>query len=128
MDGVLEVLGAFVVYDVEFGDNASDPELVKQGLIGPNHFAGGPVLHWLNEDGVAVDLSQDHDVLVPTAQFLWEAPRLVGEDLLGGLVFHVKDAYEDGALFLCRAWQGTSVAVTSIVTVVQCWCSLLGLP
>ncbi len=118
MGGVLEVLGAFVVNDVELGDNASGHELVNQGLIGPNHFAGSPVLHWLDEDCVAVAVGQDHDVLVPTAQFLWEAPRLVGEDLLGGLVFHVKNAYEDGAYFLCRAWQGTSVTVTSIVTVV----------
>ncbi len=116
MDSVLEVLGAF----------ASSPELVNQGLIGLNHFASGPVFHWLNEDGVAVDLGQDHDVLVPTLSFLWEAPRLVGEDLLGGLAFHFKDAYEDGALFLCQAWQGASVAVTRIVTAIQCGCSLLG--
>ncbi len=113
---------------MEFGDDASGPESVNQGLIGPNHFTGGPVLHWLDEDGVTVTLGQDHDVLVPTARFLWEAPRLVGEDLLGGLIFHVKGAYEDGVLFLCQAWQGASVAVTSIVTVVQCWCSLLGAP
>jgi hypothetical protein len=85
---------------VEFGDNVSSPELVNQGLIGLNDFAGGPVLYRLNEDGATVDLGQDHDVLVPMARFLREAPRLVGEDLLGGLVFHVKDAYEDGALFL----------------------------
>jgi hypothetical protein len=110
---------------VEFGDNTSGLELVNQGLIGLNHFTGCPVLHRLIEDGVAVNLGQDHDVLVPAAKFLWEAPRLVGEDLLGGLVFSVKDAYEDGALFLCRAWQGASVAVTSIVTVLQFWCSLL---
>ncbi len=52
---------------MEFGDNASSPELVNQGLIGPNHFASGPVLHRLNEDGVTVDLGQDHDVLVSMA-------------------------------------------------------------
>jgi hypothetical protein len=65
VDGVIEVLGAFVVQDVEFGDKGSSPELVNQGLVGPNHFAGGPVCHWLDEDGVVVDLNQDHDVLVP---------------------------------------------------------------
>ena len=128
MGGVLEVLGAFDVQDVEFGDNASGPESVNQGLVGPNHFAGGPVLHQLNEDGVTVDLVQVHDVLVPMAQFLWKMPWLVGEDLLGGLIFHVKDAYEDGALFLCWSWRGASVAVNSTVTVVQCWCGLLGGP
>jgi hypothetical protein len=126
--GVLEVLGAFDVQDVEFGDNASGPELVNQGLVGPNHFACNPVLHWLNEDGVTVNLGQDHDVLVPTAHFFWEAPWLVSEDLLGGLVFHVKNAYEDGALFLCQAWQSAGVAVNGIITVIQCWCSLLGGP
>ena len=52
---------------MEFGDNASGPELVNQGLIGPNHCTGSPVLHWINEDGVAVDLGQDHDVLVHMA-------------------------------------------------------------
>jgi hypothetical protein len=52
---------------VEFGDNASSPELVNQGLIGLNHFTGGPVLHWLGEDGVTVNLGQDHDVLVSMA-------------------------------------------------------------
>jgi hypothetical protein len=73
--------------------------LFNQSLIGLNHFTDGPVLHWLDEDGVAVALGQDHDVLVPMAHFLWEAPRLVSEDLLGGLVFHIKDACEDSALF-----------------------------
>ncbi len=128
MDGVLEILGAFVVQDVEFGDNAGGPELVNQGLVSPNHFTSSPVLHWLNEDSVPVDLGQDHDVLVPMAQFFWEAPWQVGEDLLGGLVFHAKDTYEDGVLFLCRAWQGAGVAGNGIVTVVQCRCSLLGGP
>ncbi len=52
---------------MEFGNNASGPELVNQGLIGPNHFAGGPVLHGLYEDGIPVGFGQDHDVLVPTA-------------------------------------------------------------
>ncbi len=37
----------------------------------------------------------------PQLDFFWKAPRFVGEDLLGGLVFHVKVAHEDGALFLC---------------------------
>ncbi len=104
--GVLEVLRAFVVQDVEFGDNASGPELVDQGLICPNHFASSPVLHQLNEDSVTFDLGQDHDVFVPTACFFWEAPWLVGEDLLDGLIFHVQDAYEDGALYLGWAWCG----------------------
>jgi hypothetical protein len=126
--GVLEILGALVVQDVEFRDNAGGPELVNQGLVSPNHFASGPLLHWLDEDSVAVNLSQDHDVLVLRARFLWEAPWLVDEDLLGGLVFHVKDAYEDGVLFLCQMWQGAGVAVDGIVTVIQCQCSLLGGP
>jgi hypothetical protein len=67
VDGVLEVLRAFIVQDVEFGDYAGSPELVDQGLLCPNHFVGGPVLHQLNEDSITVDLGQDHDVLVPMA-------------------------------------------------------------
>jgi hypothetical protein len=89
VDDVLEILRAYIVQDVEFGDNAGSPESVNQGLVCPNHFAGGPVLHRLDEDGIAVDLGQDHDVLVPAARFLWKAPWLVGEDLLCGLIFHV---------------------------------------
>jgi hypothetical protein len=66
VDSVLEVLRAFVVQDVEFGDNAGGPESVDQGLVCPNHFACSPVLHGLNEDSITVNLSQDHDVLIPT--------------------------------------------------------------
>ncbi len=128
VDSVLKVLRAFVVQDVKFGDNAGGPEAVDQGLVCPNHSACGPVLHWLNEDSITVDLSQDHDVLIPMAGFLWEAPWSVSEDLLGGLVFHVQDADEDGALFLGWAWCGIGVAVKGLVTVIQCWCSLLGGP
>ena len=51
----------------QFGDNVSNPESVNQGLIGPNHFAGSPALHWFDEDGITVDLGQDHDVFAPTA-------------------------------------------------------------
>jgi hypothetical protein len=65
VDGVLEVLGAFVVQDVEFGDNVGGPESTDQDLECPNHFTSGPVLHQLNEDSVTVNLGQDHDVLVP---------------------------------------------------------------
>ncbi len=75
--------------------------MVNQGLIGQNYFPGSPVLHPLDEDGIFVTLGHDHDVMVPTARFSWVVPRLVSEDLLGGLAFHVKDAYDDGALFLC---------------------------
>jgi hypothetical protein len=67
VDSVLEVLRAFIVQDVEFGDNAGSPESVNQGLVCPNHFACGPVLHQLNEDSITVKISQDHDVVIPTA-------------------------------------------------------------
>jgi hypothetical protein len=67
VDGVLEGLRAFVVQNVEFGDNAGGPELVNQSLVCPNHYAGSPDLHRLNEDSITVNLDQDHDVLVPTA-------------------------------------------------------------
>jgi hypothetical protein len=43
---------------------------------------------------------------------------LVGEDLLGGLVLYVQDAYEDGTLFLGWAWYGVCVAVKGLVTIV----------
>ncbi len=65
--GVLKIFRAFIVQDVEFGDNAGGSELVNQGLVCPNHFACGPVLHQLNKDTITVDLSQDHDVLMHTA-------------------------------------------------------------
>ncbi len=45
VDSVLDILRAFVVQDVEFGDNTGSPELVDQGLVCPYHVACGPVLH-----------------------------------------------------------------------------------
>ena len=67
VESVLEAMRVFVVQDVEFGENAGGSELVNQGLVCPNHFASGPVLHRLNKDSITVNLSQDHDVLIPMA-------------------------------------------------------------
>jgi hypothetical protein len=50
-----------------FWDNAGGSELVDQDLLCPNHCACSPVLYRLNEDSITVDLTQDHDVLIPTA-------------------------------------------------------------
>ena len=45
-----EVCGAFIVKDVFFGEDARGVQARDECLIGPNHFAGGSILHRFDED------------------------------------------------------------------------------
>jgi hypothetical protein len=88
---------------VELGEDASRVESVNQDLVGPYHFTGSPVLHGFNKNCIAVNLGEDHDVLVAAAGFLGESPRLVGVNFLGCFILHVQYTIEDCAFFLGQA-------------------------
>ncbi len=102
-DGCLHFSWPFVIQNMELGEDANGVELVNQDLVGPYHFIGSPVLHGFNKNCIAVNFSENHDVLVAAAGFLGESPRLVGVNFLGCFVLHVPYTIEDSAFFLGRA-------------------------
>ena len=63
-DVVFHVVGNFVVEDVFFGLDACALKSFDEDVIGSYHFAVLPAFHWFDEDCVAVDFHQHHDVFV----------------------------------------------------------------
>lgn len=61
---LFEIVGAFVVEDVESGSVAVGLESGVQGCPGFGEFAGLASFEGLGEDGVAVVVVEDHDVVV----------------------------------------------------------------
>ena len=61
-----------------FWDNAHLSHLLQGSCTGQDKFAACVVLEGLRPRRVAVNIVNDHDVLVAKAGDLWETPRLIG--------------------------------------------------
>jgi hypothetical protein len=55
---------AFIVEDVQLGEDARRIHMVNESLICPDHLTGRSVLHRLNENRGTVYIGQNHDVLI----------------------------------------------------------------
>ena len=56
LDGGFEVLRAFIVQNVVFGDNVGCTQPVDQCLVGPNHLSRSTILHGFRQNDVTVTL------------------------------------------------------------------------
>ena len=54
----------FVVEDMFLGLHTGMEEAMSEGIIDMNHFVVLATFHGLKEDGIAVNLDHDHDVIV----------------------------------------------------------------
>ena len=77
-ESLLESIGTFVVQDVEFGGKAIGLELGVEAGPGVCELTGLSCLEWLGEDGVAVMIVEDHDVVVATRRLDGKLPGLIG--------------------------------------------------
>ena len=68
--------------------------LSDECLVCLDHFARGSVLHWLNEDGIAVNFGEYHYVLVAMDGFLGKTSCLIGVDLEGCFIMGIIDLPE----------------------------------
>ncbi len=87
MNVILHVFRYLIVKDMFLRDNASLFELEQECIVGPYHLGILVVLHGLNEDGVAVNVYHNLDVLVATKILDGDLACLVSEH---GFVYHVR--------------------------------------
>jgi hypothetical protein len=79
-DVIFHVEGDLIIEDVfSWGYTGSEKALDK-GIVGSYHLVVLPVVHGLEQDGVAIDLDHHHDILVAPAGTCGELPGLVGKD------------------------------------------------
>ncbi len=68
-----------------------------------------PRLHCFDKDGIAVTLTEYHDVLIALVQFLGELARLICPNLLSGGIFDIQNMVVNCFLFVGRAWRWRGV-------------------
>ena len=84
----------FVVEDLVFWDDTLVLHTIECASTGQNHFPLRFFLNWLHPSGVAVDVVEEHLILVATAGALHELASLVCVDR----GFRLVDRYEDVVL------------------------------
>ena len=76
----------FVVGDLVYWDDALVLQRIKSVSTGHNHFPLCFVFDWLHPSGVAIDVVEEHLILVAAAGALWELASLVCVDRGFGLI------------------------------------------
>ncbi len=56
------------------GDNACSSKMEEEGVVGLYHLCIFSTLHGLDQNGTAVDLDHDHDVLLPLLERVRNCP------------------------------------------------------
>jgi hypothetical protein len=78
-----ERCGGFVVHFLQAGCEAAVNNMLMQLGVGSKVFLFDSIFHSFDQNGVAVEVVQDKEILVALAQVVWEATCLVGETLAG---------------------------------------------
>jgi hypothetical protein len=106
--------GGFVVQFLQAGFEAAVDEMLVQLGVGSKVFLLSAVFHSFDQNGVAVEIVQDKEILVALARLVWETTCLVGEDLAGWVDDGGVDAVSSRRSFEAR-WR-----------CIGCWLGALG--
>ena len=82
-DALFHGCQAFVVEDLFFDSQPRRLHSVYYALVGSDHFALRPVLHWRYKYVVCIQMDGYHDIAVASLRCMGESTRLVCVDLLG---------------------------------------------
>ena len=95
----------FVVEDLVFWDDALVLHTSKCASTGHTHFPLYFVFDWLHPSGVAIDVVEEHLILVAAAGALWEFASLVCVDRGFGLIACDKDVVLLEVWFVDGDWK-----------------------
>ena len=88
-DLVFEVLRAFIVKDMQFGEDHGFCQSIDEHLVSAHHLSRCTVFHWLDENCIAVNFGEYHDILIAAARLFGKSPGLISVDFESGLVSDV---------------------------------------
>ena len=98
-DLVFEVLQAFVVEDMQFGEDHGFCQSIDERLVSAHHLSRCTVFHWLDENCIAVNFGEYHDILIAAARLFGKSPGLIRVDFESGLVGDVVSGGKNCAFF-----------------------------
>ena len=78
-------LWALVIQNLYLRLQTSSLEILVDRCHCAKQVVCGPGFEWFGNDGVAVLVVCNHNVLVTSAGFCWESPRLIGEELASNI-------------------------------------------
>ncbi len=94
VEELFEYFGCFIVQALKFGSEAFGDKFLVQLFVAAEELLGGAVAERLCQDGVAIVVVEDHDIVVACAGLDGDAAGLVGVNLSGGC-WDVDDASVD---------------------------------
>ena len=101
-DLVFEVLRAFVVEDMQFGEDHDFCQSIDERLVSAHHLSRCTVIHWLDENCMAVNFGEYHNVLIAAARLFGKSPGLISVDFESGLVGSVISGSKNSSFFAKR--------------------------